>query len=139
VADLLEFNGSHPYANVFRFINYYIETKDKSFLQVAIIDFCRAENMKLIDVILDVSIHYRDGARKYEENNWKNGLPLKSYLASAARHLLRHIAGEKDEAHNRGFVWNMLGALWTIDNMPEMIDCPFEGLGSQEGENEDAN
>lgn len=128
VADLLEFNGPHPYANVLRFIDAYKETKDKCFLRTAIIDFCRAEKMSLVDVILEVSLHYRDGAKKYEEDNWKNGLPLKSYLSSASRHLLKHIDGQKDEAHNRGFVWNMLGALWTIEHKPELINAPFDGI-----------
>jgi len=27
----------------------------------------------------------------------------------------------------RAFVWNILGAIWTHRNKPEMIDLPFKG------------
>ncbi len=30
-----------------------------------------------------------------------------------------------DEPHDRAFVWNMLGAIWTHKHHPELIDLPF--------------
>lgn len=130
IADLIEYRevvayGTNTYANILRFLDSYKETKDKTYLQTAIIEFCKMKKMSLTDMTLEVSILYRDGAKKYEEDNWK-GLPLKSFLSSGSRHLLKHIDGQKDERHDRAFVWNILGALWIIDNKPELIEAPFE-------------
>lgn len=129
IADLLEKDllkySTNNYIDILRFLEAYKETNDKTYLQASIAGFCNIEDLSLIDMTLDVSIHYRDGARKYQENNWK-GLPLKSFLSSGSRHLLKHIDGQRDERHDRAFVWNILGALWIIDNKPELIEAPFE-------------
>ena len=63
-------------------------------------------------VLLDVAIHYEQGAKKYGENNWQKGIPLSSYIDSAMRHYFKHCSGMIDEHHNRAFVWNMLCAYW---------------------------
>lgn len=121
VARLLD--KKHSY--VLHEIENYKETKNAEYLYNAIQYFCKDEGISLVDMMLEVSLHYRDGAEKYGEDNWKNGLPVKSYISSAVRHLLKHIDGYKDEAHHRGFVWNIMSALWTITNKPELIDAPF--------------
>jgi len=33
---------------------------------------------------------------------------------------------DDDEPHSRAFVWNILGAIWTQQNKPELIDLPFK-------------
>ena len=63
-------------------------------------------------MILDVAIHYEQGALKYGENNWQKGIPISSYIDSAMRHYFKHCCGMTDEHHNRVFVWNMLCAYW---------------------------
>ena len=73
-------------------------------------------------ILLDAAKHYEDGAKKYGENNWQKGIPLHCYIDSGVRHLLKFYRGDKDEPHDRAFVWNMLGAMWTIVNKPEMDD-----------------
>lgn len=73
-------------------------------------------------LLLEVSIHYEDGASKYGENNWKRGIPLHCYLDSGVRHFLKFLRGDHDEPHNRAFVWNMLGAIWTFTHFPELDD-----------------
>lgn len=75
--------------------------------------------------ILEVSKQYEDGARKYNERNWEKGIPLHCYIDSGVRHYLKFLRGDKDEPHDRAFVWNMLGAIWTHENHPELIDLPF--------------
>ena len=87
--------------------------------------------------ILDVSIHYRDGSRKYQPRNWEKGINLSSYIDSGARHYLKVLRGDKDEPHHRAFLWNMLGALWTHANKPEMIDLPFKERSGDRGESVD--
>jgi len=71
------------------------------------------------EMMLDVSIHYRDGAEKYGENNWQKGLPTWSYFSSAVRHYLKHKRGDTDERHDRAFVWNVMCLIWTIENIKE--------------------
>lgn len=113
------------YSCVLHEIENYKETNKPGHLYAAVQCFCKDEGISIVDMMLEVSLHYRDGAEKYGEDNWKNGLPVKSYLSSAIRHLLKHIDGYKDEEHHRGFVWNIMSALWTITNKPELIDAPF--------------
>ena len=106
-------------------------------LYAAIVHFCDMTDWTFADCILEVSMHYKQGAEKYGERNWEKGIKLHSYIDSGVRHFLKYIDGQKDERHDRAFVWNMLGAIWTMNHRPKMIDIPFELLGSQEGaENE---
>lgn len=76
-------------------------------------------------LLLDVAKQYEDGAKKYEDRNWEKGQPLHVYIDSGVRHYLQATAGFRDEPHLRAFVWNILGAIWTHQNKPEMIDLPF--------------
>lgn len=76
--------------------------------------------------ILEVSKQYEDGARKYNERNWEKGIPLHCYIDSGIRHLLKYVRGDNDEPHERAFMWNMFGLLWTLENKPEMNDLPFK-------------
>lgn len=71
--------------------------------------------------LLEASIHYEEGAIKYQERNWEKGIDLYCYLDSGIRHCLKYYRGDADERHDRAFCWNMLSALWTIKNKPECI------------------
>jgi hypothetical protein len=73
------------------------------------------------ELFLEVSYQYKGGAEKYGANNWKNGMPLWCFVDSGTRHYSKHMAGYKDEPHHRGWAWNMLGLLWTIDNIPNSL------------------
>ncbi len=66
-------------------------------------------------MILEVSKHFEDGAIKYGENNWQKGLPVSCYINSAVRHYLKHHRGDKDEPHDRAFVWNIVCCIWEVD------------------------
>ena len=85
----------------------------------------------MCNLLLDVSIHFEAGCEKYGDRNWEKGIPLHCYIDSAVRHYLKHQAGKTDERHDRAFVWNIICAIWTHKNKPEMIDLPFKG-GSDE-------
>jgi hypothetical protein len=56
---------------------------------------------------------YLDGAEKYGENNWMEGMPLSVYYDCAHRHLDAWWRGDNDEDHAAAVVWNMLCAMWT--------------------------
>lgn len=103
----------------------FMETHDKKYLIQAISDArstAAVYEKGFPDMMLEVSKLYEAGAIKYGENNWRNGMPLKCYIDSGTRHYLKTLRGDTDEPHYRGFIWNMLCALWTIDNIPDCFD-----------------
>ena len=69
-------------------------------------------------MFLDVAKHFEEGAKKYGENNWQKGLPVHRYIDSAARHYLKRLRGDKDEPHDRAFVWNLVCCIWEVDFSP---------------------
>lgn len=93
-------------------------------LRNAILEFCEEHGWGLQTAMLEVSIHYEDGARKYTERNWEIGIPLHCFIDSAVRHYLKWRRGDTDEPHDRAVLWNLLGAWWTLDNHPELNDLP---------------
>lgn len=69
------------------------------------------------DMVLDVSKHFEEGAKKYGEYNWQKGIPVHCYIDSAVRHFLKWCRGDKDEPHDRAFVWNIMCLLWTVKHI----------------------
>ena len=88
----------------------------------------------IANMILEVAKHYQEGAKKYAERNWEKGIPTHCYIDSGTRHLLKYIRGDKDERHDRAFVWNLLGCIWTCNHMPEINDYPIERESKNENE-----
>lgn len=82
-------------------------------------------------MILELACHYEDGCKKYGVNNWKKGIPVSSYIDSAVRHLLKYIRGDQDERHDRAFCWNIVCAMWTVENKPDYMDLPFKETGDK--------
>ena len=103
-------------ANIFQ----YQKTGSADYLVDAVKDFSNLFYTNLCDMFLEVSIHFEEGAKKYGENNWQKGIPTKHYIDSGVRHYLKWLRGDKDEPHDRAFVWNMICCLWTIVNKPEL-------------------
>lgn len=73
-------------------------------------------------MVLEVSKHFEEGAKKYGEYNWQKGIPTHCYIDSAVRHYLKYLRGDKDEPHDRAFVWNILCCIWTCEQKPELND-----------------
>ena len=69
--------------------------------------------------MLEVSVHFEDGAKKYGERNWEKGLPVDCFLNSAIRHYLKWVDGWNDEPHDRAIVWNLLCMWWTAENITD--------------------
>lgn len=78
--------------------------------------------------LLEAAYHYEAGAKKYSARNWEAGIPVTAFLDSAGRHFLKYMRCDKDEAHNRAVVWNLLCAIWTVQNRPEMIAASIDGV-----------
>jgi hypothetical protein len=81
---------------------------------------------KICNALLEVSIHFEEGCKKYGERNWQKGIPLHSFVDSAIRHYLKFLRGDDDERHDRAFLWNILCAMWTVRNKPELDDIPHQ-------------
>lgn len=116
---------------VFGYIEDYIRTGNKMTLVKAIKEFSKVRYGDLNTAILEVSKHYSDGAKKYSERNWELGIPLHCYVDSGVRHYLKWRRGDTDEPHDRAFLWNMLGALWTHNYLPDICDLPFNEGGDR--------
>lgn len=123
VSEYLEFLGEND--KVLSNLSNYICSGNKEFIYEAISNFRELARWGVTKMLLEVSKHYEDGANKYAERNWEKGMPLHCYIDSGVRHYLKYRRGDTDEPHDRAFVWNMLGALWTQTHKPELIDLPF--------------
>ena len=66
-------------------------------------------------MLLEVSKHFEEGAKKYGEFNWQRGIPVNCYIDSAIRHYLKFRRGDNDEPHDRAFVWNLMCCIWEVD------------------------
>ena len=72
--------------------------------------------------LIRVMERYREGGEKYGMNNWKKGMKASVFYDSAQRHMLKWWQGETDEDHLAAVAWNVLGAMWTEQNKPELDD-----------------
>ena len=75
---------------------------------------------RISTMFLEVSKHFEEGAKKYGEHNWQKGIPVHCYIDSAVRHYLKFLRGDKDEPHDRAFVWNIMCCIWTCKHKPEL-------------------
>lgn len=105
-------------SNIFELLNDFIESGDIECLY----DVLDAEKpYDDYDVMfLEVAKHFEDGAKKYGENNWQKGIPVRCYIDSAIRHYLKYLRGDIDEPHDRAFIWNIMCAIWTCAHKPEL-------------------
>lgn len=139
--DLMPLDVLNEYLSRFEFwcdsflecIQKFISTADVSWLFCAmgyVIPSKERHNTEkdAINAFLDLSLHFRDGAKKYGERNWEKGIPLHSYIDSAVRHYLKWRRGDTDEPHQRAALWNIVCAIWTLKTMPEMDDIPHRNV-----------
>lgn len=128
VSTLYRLDGHDGSASFFSDIQTFVETGDSFFLCEAIGDFIdESEFVSWSDMILEVAKHFEDGAKKYGENNWRKGIPVRCYIDSALRHYLKWLRGDKDEPHNRAVCWNLMCAVWTCNNKPELNEYAKDG------------
>lgn len=106
-------------------IDEYVRKGTTAWLHLAMCHFSTQRGWDKHTAMLEVAKHYEEGANKYEERNWEKGINLHCYIDSGVRHYLKFLRGDDDEPHDRAFLWNMLGAIWTHDHKPELIDLPF--------------
>ena len=121
VADIFLGSNSNPkYAFLFDYLYEFQNTHDKNALLVAVIKFAVQRWDDIETMLLEVSKHFEDGAKKYGDNNWRKGIPVNVYIDSAIRHFLKFLRGDTDEPHDRAFCWNLICAAWTCKHKPEL-------------------
>lgn len=105
-------------------ISNYQKTNDTTYLYAAM----SAINYRMdYDLIARIARHFENGAKKYDENNWKQGIPCKCYIDSAVRHYFKWVLLEIDEDHEAAYYWNIMCCIWTHENIPEMQSYKKEG------------
>lgn len=92
------------------------QTAVLKYLEKALLRFCgKAYDANKYEMFLDVAKQYEAGVEKYSERNWEKGMPLWVFYDSAIRHYLKWLAKREDEPHDRAVTWNLIGAMWTIE------------------------
>jgi len=115
-------------SHILNCIDNYIRLGYVNDLYAAIEIFIKDNYPDRYTALLELSKHYEQGALKYADRNWEKGIKLHSFINSGVRHYLKFKRGDQDEPHDRAFLWNMFGAIWTHNNKPEMIDLPFKEI-----------
>lgn len=105
-----------PASNIMFKLYRFYETRRTSYLYQALETFAQiAYGGSIETMLLEVSIHFEEGAAKYGDNNWQKGIPVDCYMDSAIRHYLKYRRGDNDEPHDRAFVWNLMCCIWEVD------------------------
>lgn len=120
-------------------IDEYLYSGETVFLWFALTKFTEQREMDIYTSLLEVAKHFEDGAVKYGDRNWEKGIPVHCYIDSAVRHYLKFCRGDEDEPHDRAFMWNILCAIWTHENHPELIDIPAYKSTTKEQECNERN
>lgn len=93
----------------------FMISRDTRRLYEALYWFIDKWDVDTATALLEVAKHFEEGAKKYGENNWQKGIPVHCYIDSAIRHYLKWLRGDKDEPHDRAFVWNLMCCIWEVD------------------------
>lgn len=100
----------------------FVQTHRTLYLRSALDAVCGKYYNGQADMMLDLAVHFEEGAKKYGEHNWEKGLPIHSYIDSGVRHYFKVLRGDNDEPHLRACVWNLICAMWTMHHKPELND-----------------
>lgn len=112
---------------LFLFVGEYMKTGNVEFIYDAIKLFIKkAFSGDYSAAMIELSKQYEDGALKYSQRNWQKGMDVHCFIDSGMRHYLKYLRGDYDERHDRAVLWNLLGAIWTSENRPSLIDIEFE-------------
>ena len=81
--------------------------------------------------------HLAKGALKYTDNNWKKGMPLSRFWASAWRHMVAVGMGKTDEDHLSAVAFNIMAIVHFQElNRHDLDDMGW--IAKQDGEVGDA-
>ena len=86
-----------------------------------------------------IAIHTELGAKKYGDRNWEKGQPVRRFINSALRHIIKYAMGFRDEDHLAACCWNVMAAMWTMEQVlqgklpPELGEGYYDDIGSHRG------
>lgn len=63
---------------------------------------------------------YAEGAEKFGQFNWENGMPVTDLLNHAIAHLFKFLGGDRSEDHLGHAAWNVLGAIHSMEMWPHL-------------------
>ena len=98
---------------------------------------------KYTDAYRRLAVHYYNGSKKYQKNNWRKGQFVSRYYDSAMRHLWAYQDGKREEDHLAALLWNLVAIVQTkidvekeilpqeLDDFPFMISEIIERKDSQ--------
>lgn len=112
-------------------VHHFMASGDVGDLFMAIEYFIKEKSIDTFTAMLELAIHYEEGCSKYGENNWRLGIPVSRYIDSAVRHYLKYRRGDTDERHDRAFMWNIVGAIWTSWHKPELDDIDHDSYAGK--------
>lgn len=107
-------------SGVMDFLVHFMNTNSTHFLIKALDRFAldtygKTEKEAYATMFLEVAKHFEEGALKYGPDNWRRGIPTWCYIDSAIRHYMKWTRGDRDEAHDKAFVWNLMCCIWEMD------------------------
>lgn len=92
--------------------------------------------------LIELAKVYEEGAKKYDDNNWRKGIPLSRYVDSATRHLAKWMIGWRDEPHLAQAAWNIMCLIETQEMIAEGLlpaelnDLPYNVIEQLENPNQ---
>lgn len=76
--------------------------------------------------LMRIGKRFKEGADTYGEGNWEKGMPFTQLIASASRHLLEYMMGDRSEDHLSAAIWNIQAIIHfeevgrdELDDMPD--------------------
>lgn len=100
-------------------IDAFEQYKDAELLKWAVVELVDMHyDGNMCTAILDLSVHFENGAKKYAPSNWAKGIPLRCYIDSCIRHYIKFLRGDVDENHLMAALWNVVCGWWTAVNIP---------------------
>jgi hypothetical protein len=69
---------------------------------------------------------YAEGAKKYDDHNWRKGMPFSATANHAIRHVYKWLAGLTDEDHLAHAAWGLFALMEFEKTHPELDDRYFK-------------
>lgn len=69
---------------------------------------------------------YGEGAAKYDDHNWRKGMPFSSTINHALAHINLYMAGDREEDHLAHAAWNLFALMHFEQTTPEQNDLKID-------------
>ena len=83
-----------------------------------------------------LAMTYAEGAKKYDDHNWRKGMPFSSLLNHVLEHITLYLAGENGTDHLAHAAWGLFALMEFEEAVPGMNDLYDFGEVYLEGEGE---